>query len=108
MPAPEQRTTPGQPLATPRVELPAAAAPAQKSARKPPPKAPAKGSGKGPAKGKQKQGKSKAGPSGPAHDVAVQITVSKGLRKRLAAKAAELGLSPESAVAQLVEVWVDG
>lgn len=39
---------------------------------------------------------------------ALQVTLSKGLRKRLRSKASELGLSPEDAIAQLVEVWVDG
>jgi hypothetical protein len=56
-----------------------------------------------------------AGPAGPASKdaeppkvVELQVILGKGLRKRLKAKAAELGLSPEEAVAQLVEVWVDG
>lgn len=45
---------------------------------------------------------------GKAKEVDLQVTLSKGLRKRLKAKAAEMGLTPEDAVAQLVEVWVDG
>jgi hypothetical protein len=45
---------------------------------------------------------------GKAKEIELQVTLSKGLRKRLRAKSAELGLSPEDAVAQLVEVWVDG
>jgi hypothetical protein len=45
---------------------------------------------------------------GKIKEVDLQVTLSKGLRKRLKAKAAEMGLAPEDAVAQLVEVWVDG
>ncbi len=57
---------------------------------------------------KGKHGKGKAAQDEPVKEVALQVTLSKGLRKRLKAKAADLGLSPEGAVAQLVEVWVDG
>jgi hypothetical protein len=39
--------------------------------------------------------------------VELVVPMSKGLRKRLRAKAAELGVPPEEAVARLVEVWVD-
>jgi hypothetical protein len=62
------------------------------------------------AAGKTKHGKSKSKTETeePAKEVALQVTLSKGLRKRLKGKAAEIGLSPEAAVAQLVEVWVDG
>jgi hypothetical protein len=45
---------------------------------------------------------------GKPKEIELQVTLSKGLRKRLRAKSADLGLSPEDAVAQLVEVWVDG
>jgi hypothetical protein len=57
---------------------------------------------------KAKAGKGKAAPEEPVKEVELAVTLSKGLRKRLKAKAAEIGLSPEAAVAQLVEVWVDG
>jgi hypothetical protein len=40
--------------------------------------------------------------------VELLVTLPKPLRKRLKARAADLGLSPEEAVARLVEVWVDG
>lgn len=50
-----------------------------------------------------KQGKDPKG-----KEVALEVTLSKGLRKRLKAKSAEMGLTPEEAVAQLVEVWIDG
>ena len=63
---------------------------------------------RGEVSGKGKHGKSKAGAAEPVKEVALEVTLSKGLRKRLKGKAAELGLSPEAAVAQLVEVWVDG
>ncbi len=36
------------------------------------------------------------------------VPLSKGLRKRLRGKAAEHGMEPEQAVAQLVRIWVDG
>ena len=56
-----------------------------------------------------KDGKSgKDGKDPKAKDAALEVTLSKGLRKRLKAKSAEMGLTPEDAVAQLVEVWVDG
>ena len=55
-----------------------------------------------------KGAKDKAAPEEPVKEVELAIVLSKGLRKRLRAKAAEIGLSPEAAVAQLVEVWVDG
>jgi hypothetical protein len=58
-------------------------------------------------KGKGGKG-GKAAPEEPAKEVELAVVLSKGLRKRLKAKAAELGLTPEAAVAQLVEVWVDG
>ena len=58
--------------------------------------------------GKGKHGKGKAAEQEPVKEVALEVTLSKGLRKRLKGKAAELGLSSEAAVAQLVEVWVDG
>ena len=71
----------------------------------------------GGGKGKHPKGKA-AGHEHGAHgahgakdtskEVALQVTLSKALRKRLKNKAADLGLSPEAAVAQLVEVWVDG
>ncbi len=50
-----------------------------------------------------KQGKDPKG-----KEVALEVTLSKGLRKRLKAKSAEMGLTPEETVAQLVEVWIDG
>lgn len=55
-----------------------------------------------------KGAKEKPAPDEPVKEVELAIILSKGLRKRLKAKAAEIGLSPEAAVAQLVEVWVDG
>ena len=56
-----------------------------------------------------KSGKdSKDGKEPKAKEAALEVTLSKGLRKRLKAKCAEMGLTPEDAVAQLVEVWVDG
>lgn len=51
---------------------------------------------------------SKDGKDPKAKEAALEVTLSKGLRKRLKAKCAEMGLTPEDAVAQLVEVWVDG
>ena len=36
------------------------------------------------------------------------ITLPKPLRKRLKAKAAEHGMTPEQAVSELISVWVDG
>ena len=68
----------------------------------------------GGGKGKHPKGKAGAHDSGPhggkdtSKEVALQVTLPKALRKRLKAKAADLGLTPEVAVAQLVEVWVDG
>ena len=50
--------------------------------------------------------KSKAADAQPTVDLVVPL--AKGLRKRLKAKAEEMGSTPESAVARLVEVWVDG
>jgi hypothetical protein len=47
-------------------------------------------------------------PADVGKDVELTVKVSKALRKRLKAKATEMGMSPEAAVAQLVEVWVDG
>jgi hypothetical protein len=64
-----------------------------------------------PAKAKahpEKEHGGKEGKEGKPREIELQVTLSKGLRKRLRAKSAELGLSPEDAVAQLVEVWVDG
>jgi hypothetical protein len=61
-----------------------------------------KGKGAGSGKG------GKAAPVEPTKEVELAVVLSKGLRKRLKVKAAELGLSPEVAVARLVEVWVDG
>ncbi len=43
-----------------------------------------------------------------ADQVELVVRVSKGLRKRLKAKAAMSGMTPEEATAQLVSVWVDG
>jgi hypothetical protein len=40
--------------------------------------------------------------------VEVVVTLPKPLRKRLKERGAELGLTPEETIAQLVEVWVDG
>jgi hypothetical protein len=40
--------------------------------------------------------------------VELVVPLSKGLRKRLRAKAEEMGATPEEAVAQLVGIWVDG
>ncbi len=40
--------------------------------------------------------------------VALEVPLAKAVRKRLKARAAELGLSPEDAIAQLVQVWLDG
>jgi hypothetical protein len=53
-----------------------------------------------------KQGKEGKDPKG--KEFALEVTLSKGLRKRLKAKSAEMGLTPEETVAQLVEVWIDG
>ncbi len=53
---------------------------------------------KGKAKGADKGGK-------PA---ALTVHLPKPVRKQLKARAAELGLSPEDTVAQLVEVWLEG
>ncbi len=38
----------------------------------------------------------------------LSVRLSKPVRKALKARAAELGLSPEDTVAQLVEVWLEG
>ena len=40
--------------------------------------------------------------------VSLQVPLTKALRKRLKARAAEFGLSPEDTVAQLVQVWLEG
>ncbi len=40
--------------------------------------------------------------------VELVVTLPKPLRKRLRERAAEMGLTPEETVAQLVEVWIDG
>ena len=87
MPAPEQRAT-KKPHATAATRV----------SKEHPERVPAK----------RKHGKGKAGPDLAAKEAALQVTLSKGLRKRLKTKASELGLSSEAAVAQLVEVWVDG
>jgi hypothetical protein len=49
-----------------------------------------------------------AAPGGKTKTVELLVTLPKPLRKRLKTRAAQVGLSPEEAVAQLVEVWVDG
>ena len=38
----------------------------------------------------------------------VSIALPKPLRKRLKAKAAEHGMTPEQAISELISVWVDG
>lgn len=40
--------------------------------------------------------------------VELAVPLTKGLRKRLKGKAAEHGMKPEQAVAELVRIWVDG
>jgi hypothetical protein len=49
--------------------------------------------------------KSDQGKSGKSAELSVRL--SKSVRKQLKARAAELGLSPEDTVAQLVEVWLE-
>jgi hypothetical protein len=53
-------------------------------------------------------GHGKRQPDNDGKRVELVLSLPKPLRKRLRAKAAELGLSPEQAAEQLVQVWVDG
>jgi hypothetical protein len=63
------------------------------------------GHAKGPVKGavKSAEGEDKG-----AKTVELTVRLPKPVRKKLKAQAAELGLSPEDAVARLVEVWLEG
>jgi hypothetical protein len=67
---------------------------------------PAAPSGRGSGGHHDKSGRHKGDDkSGKTVDLSVRL--SKPLRKQLKARATELGLSPEEAVARLVEVWLE-
>lgn len=83
--------------------------PAEPPAAASPPGTPHHKQGKGK---KPKPGKHHDHLAGPGNQTADQVELvvplSKGLRKRLKAKAAMSGMTAEEATAQLVSVWVDG